>query len=216
MASTANISWLRSRLGAHARLAVEASQALLARLRRLATPRRIRRYDKLHLGSGARLLDGWANVDINGLGVLVWDLRKPLPVADGQVRLVYCEHFVEHIGRDDAVRLFSHARKAMAPGGVLRVSTPDLRKLAEDYLQGRVIDMAHGAWYPRTPCRMLNEGMRLWGHVFLYDETELMQLLRECGFAETCRVCWGESTHPELRNLESRPDFGDLIVEARA
>jgi predicted SAM-dependent methyltransferase len=62
---------------------------------------------------------------------------------------------------------------------------------------------------------MVNEGMRLWGHVFLYDEPELFSLLRECGFSDIRRVKWGESDHPELRGLESRPDFADLIVEAR-
>jgi predicted SAM-dependent methyltransferase len=188
----------------------------LARVRRLATPRRIKHYDKLHLGSGARLLSGWGNIDINGLGTLVWDLRKPLPLAAEQIRMVYTEHFIEHIERSDAASLFGHARKVMAPGGILRVSTPDLRKLTDDYLQGHVIAMEHGGWFPETPCRMLNEGMRYWGHVFVYDEPELTQLLTECGFSDIRRQRWGESEHDELCNLESRPDFGDLILEARA
>lgn len=183
--------------------------------RRLATPFLLRRHDKLHLGSGARLLKGWANVDIGGVGTLLWDLRKPLPIKDRQVRLVYTEHFIEHIGRADAQRLFTHARQVMAPGAVLRVSTPDLRKLAEDYLDGRVVQMPHGGWYPETPCQMINEAVRWWGHVFLYDEAELTRLLSECGYSDIRRVAWGESDTPELRSLESRPDFADLIIEAR-
>jgi predicted SAM-dependent methyltransferase len=184
--------------------------------RQLATPLLMRRYDKLHLGSGARLLDGWANVDIGGVGTLLWDLRNPLPLKDKRVRLVYTEHFIEHIEREDAARLLGHARQAMAPGAVLRVSTPDLRKLADDYLNGRVIQMPHGGWFPETPCQMLNQGVRWWGHLFLYDEQELVRLLSECGYSDIRRVSRGESEHPELCDLESRPDFGDLIVEARA
>jgi predicted SAM-dependent methyltransferase len=206
----------RFRIRALGRNLASIFQAMQNRLRRLATPRQIRRYDKLHLGSGARLLDGWGNVDINGLGTLVWDLRKPLPLPDGRVRLVYTEHFIEHIAREDAVKLLSHARKVMAPGAVLRVSTPDLRKLASDYIEDRIVRMEHGGWYPQSPCQMINEGMRMWGHVYLYDQAELTGLLRECGFAEVRRLNWGESEHAELRNLESRPDFGDLILEARA
>ena len=185
-------------------------------LRRIGTRQRIRRYDRLHLGSGPRLLEGWANVDIEGRGVLVWDLRKPLPLEDGQVRFVYTEQFIEHITRNDAASLFSHARKVMAPSGIVRVSTPDLARLVDDYRSGKVVRMEHGGWFPETPCRMLNEGMRLWGHTFLYDEDELAGLLRECGFHGVKRVKWGESEHLELRSLESRPDFGDLIVEAHA
>jgi predicted SAM-dependent methyltransferase len=190
--------------------------AIVARARRVNTPRRLRHYDKLHLGSGARLLDGWANLDINGRGTLVWDLRKPLPLETGKVRFVYTEHFIEHIKRDDAVRLFSHARRVMAPGGIVRVSTPDLGKLIEDYRAGRLVRMDHGGWFPETPCRMVNEAMHMWGHVFVYDQAELVDVLQECGFEGVRRVKWGESEHPELRNLESRPDFGDLILEARA
>ena len=216
MAAAAHPPPRRSALRMFVRLAIGVPWALISRVRQLGTPSRLKRYDKLHLGSGARLLDGWANLDINGLGNLVWDLRKPLPLEKAQVRFVYTEHFIEHIERDDAVRLFSHARKVMAPGGVLRVSTPDLAKLVDDYREGRLVRMEHGNWFPETPCRMLNEGMRMWGHTFVYDEEELIGLLRECGFQNVERVDWGHSEHPELRNLESRPDFADLIVEARA
>jgi predicted SAM-dependent methyltransferase len=137
-------------------------------------------------------------------------------LQSGQVRFVYSEHFIEHIDEDAARRLLSRVRSAMAPGAVIRLSTPDLAKLVDDYQAGRVVRMEHGGWFPETPCRMVNEAMRLWGHVFVYDELELVALLKECGYSDIRRVRWGESEHPELRGLESRPDFGDLIVEARA
>jgi hypothetical protein len=52
------------------------------------------------------------------------------------------------------------------------------------------------------------------GTRFLYDEAELTLLLAEAGFKSVKRVQWGESKHPELRGLETRPDFDDVIVEA--
>lgn len=198
------------------RRAIESSIFMVARVRRLATPRRIKSYDRLHLGSGGRIIDGWANVDITGLRTLAWDLRTPLPLAAHQVRFVFSEHFIEHIDRDAARRLLRQVRAAMMPGAVIRLSTPDLARLVDDYRAGRVVRMEHGGWFPETPCRMLNEGMRLWGHVFVYDEPELVTLLEGCGFTDIRRVTWGQSDHAELRDLEGRPDFGDLIVEARA
>jgi predicted SAM-dependent methyltransferase len=203
-------------LHAIARTAIEIPISVIARIKRVATPSRLKNHDRLHLGSGERILNDWANIDISGLRTITWDLRKPLPLAKGQVRFVYTEHFIEHIEREDAVRLFSRIRAAMAPDGVLRVSTPDLAKLVSDYQAGHVIKMEHGGWFPETPCRMINEGMRYWGHVFVYDEPELVALLEECGFSNIRRVKWGKSGHPELRNLESRPDFADLIFEATA
>lgn len=198
------------------RAAIEIPVSIVARVRRLATPARLKHYDKLHLGSGGRIIDGWANVDITGLRTIPWDLRNPLPLDPGQVRFVYSEHFLEHIDREAARRLLKRVRESMASGAAIRLSTPDLAKLVNDYRSGKVIRMEHGGWFPETPCRMLNEGMRLWGHVFLYDEPELVALLEECGFSDIRRVNWGESDHREFRGLESRPDFADLIVEARA
>lgn len=198
------------------RKAIEFPVSVVARVRRLETPARLKKHDRLHLGSGGRLLDGWANIDITGLRTITWDLRNPLPLAPGQVRFVYSEHFIEHIDRGDARRLLTQVRGAMAPGAAIRLSTPDLVRLVEDYRAGRVVRMEHGGWFPETPCQMLNEGMRLWGHEFVYDETELVALLKECGFSDIRRVERGQSDHPELRDLESRPDFGDLIVEAKA
>jgi predicted SAM-dependent methyltransferase len=196
--------------------AIEAPISIIARIKRRSTPKKLKKHDKLHLGSGGRIIDGWANIDITGLRTIPWDLRNPLPLARGQVRLVYSEHFIEHIDRGAAHRLFSRVRDAMVSGGVIRVSTPDLAKLIKDYQAGRVVRMEHGGWFPETPCRMVNECMRLWGHTFIYDEPELVALLGECGFSAIHRVKWGESEQPELRGLESRPDFDDLILEARA
>ncbi len=215
MASSAKLDGAAVRLisGAKNR-AARALGAISTRLRRLRAPSRLKSHDRLHLGSGGRLLEGWANIDINGLGDIVWDLTRPLPISVDRVRFVYSEHFIEHIDRADAKRLLGQVRRVMAPGSVIRISTPDLKMLIDDYQAGRLIRMDHGQWYPATLCQMVNEAMHCWGHVFLYDEPELRAVLSECGFTGVRRVKWGESEFPELRGLESRPDFGDLILEA--
>lgn len=195
---------------------VSRASAASDRLRRVVTPVKLRNYDRVHLGSGPRQIPGWANLDIAGTGNLIWDLRKPLPLGRNTIRFVYTEHFIEHITREDAKKLLIHCRSAMAPDAVIRVSTPDLRELALRYVNGDLINVPHGGWYPKTLCQMVNEGMRMWGHTYVYDEEELCNLLTEAGFIDIKKVSWGESEHPELRGLETRPDFQDLIFEARS
>lgn len=206
----------RKSIGLASQLVIDRVRMPFLPLLSIGTRARLGGFDRLHLGSGNRLLPGWANLDIGGSGTLLWDLRKPLPIRSRRIRLVYSEHFIEHIPRSDAATLLTHARRTMIEGAHLRISTPDLRKLASDYLAGQVVRMDHGSWYPDTPCQMINEGMRLWGHVYLYDEPELTALLQECGFTNIRRVKWGESDVADLRGLESRPDFDDLILEATA
>lgn len=159
-------------------------------------------------------MEGWANLDIAGGGNLIWDLRKPLPLSQNSIRFVFSEHFIEHISREDGERLLANCWQAMAPGAVIRVSTPDLRVMVQDYLDGKLIEIPHAGYYPRTLCQMVNEGMRLWGHTFIYDEPELRDLLAGAGFKDIKRVSPGESEHAELRGLETRPNFDDLILEA--
>lgn len=172
-------------------------------------------HTRLHLGCGRNVLAGWANVDAEGGdGVIAWDLRRPLPAADASFDYVFSEHFIEHVTRDEALRLLRECVRVLKPGGVLRTSTPDLRKLVSEYLAGRLDEWRDVEWLPATPCRLLNEGMRSWGHQFVYDEPELRLLLAEAGFVAVERVAWRESTHTALRAIECRPLHAEIIVEA--
>lgn len=60
---------------------------------------------------------------------------------------------------------------------------------------------------------MLNIAFRWWGHRWLYDREELHRRLGEAGFDRLEDVAPGQSTRPELRNLETRPD-SLLVCEA--
>jgi predicted SAM-dependent methyltransferase len=135
-------------------------------------------------------------------------------VEAGTVRFIFNEHFIEHITQPEAAALLSECCRLLVPGGVLRVSTPSLRKLIEEYLLSRTTEWIDVGWAPATPCQMLNESMRLWGHKFLYDAAELKSLLRACGFAEIVDVEWRQSRHDELRSLECRPFHDEIILEA--
>jgi predicted SAM-dependent methyltransferase len=172
-------------------------------------------HPRLHLGCGKNVLPGWANVDLDGPSpVIKWDLTSPLPLPPDSVSLIFNEHFIEHITREHGRNLLRDCHRILKPGGVLRISTPSLKKLIDEYLSNRTSEWSDVNWIPKTPCQMMNEGMRLWGHQFLYDVPEFERLLSECGFAQITHVPWRESQHSELRNLECRPFHQEIIVEA--
>ena len=185
-------------------------------LRSSMTPFALTRYDNLHLGCGPRKIEGWANVDLYGFGNITWDLRKPLPVKPRSIQFIYSEHFIEHIPRDAALKLMKNCRNLLTSDGVIRLSTPSLRRLAEDYVARKFPELPKETWNPTTLCSMVNEGMRSWGHQYLYDEEELALLLSQAGFSDLKRAEWGNSEHLQLRGLETRPYHGDIIIEARA
>jgi predicted SAM-dependent methyltransferase len=170
---------------------------------------------RLHLGCGGNLLPGWANVDFNGNAhVLEHDLTRTLPLAAKSIEFIYTEHFIEHVTREQAVSFLSDCFRVLKPGGTIRISTPNLRRLIDDYLTGPQPEWNMWDWAPKTSCQMINAGMRLWGHVFIYDSDEMNLVLTEAGFREMNRVAWGESKYPELRGLETRQYHDDIIVES--
>ena len=187
-------------------------------LSNLLTTEAVRRVEKLHIGSGPHLLEGWFNIDnqpYQGI-VLVHDVRDGLPFAD--VRFIYAEHFIEHIPYRDAVLFLKQCRSILRSDGILRLSTPNLDWVwRHNYHPNEWSDESEAV----RDCFWMNRAFRGWGHQFLYNLPALTETLHEAGFATVVMCRYGESEHPELTNVEGHekyPDDDDLphvvVVEA--
>lgn len=169
---------------------------------------------KLHLGCGPHIFDGWKNFDLApGPGGVSMDLTGNLPFQNESVDFIFSEHFIEHLTREQGQKFFQECYRILKTGSVMRISTPDLDYIFRCYKVGRVTDWAP-TWNPKSPAAMVNEGLRLWGHQFVYDLDELREGLLLAGFNDVRKSAWRKSKFEELKNLEVRPNIGDLIVEA--
>lgn len=153
-----------------------------ARARRRATARAVDRPLRLHLGSGGNNLDGWVNVDLVGARAdVAWDLRRPLPFADGAAEAVFLEHVLEHLTVEDGLGVLRHARRVLADGGILRVGVPDAGLYATGYVAGPdTLERLR----PRRPTRMLalSEVFQEHGHLSAWDGETLCLVMAEAGF----------------------------------
>ncbi len=96
-------------------------------------------------------------------------------------------------------RMLSEVRRTLAPGGILRLTTPDLRRYAISYLNGggffsehrdRMIEVLTPApLMPARPAFMVNQIFNFYGHRWIYDADELRYVLASAGFASAMRVC---------------------------
>jgi hypothetical protein len=119
---------------------------------------------KLNLGCGAKVPDGWVNVD-SSLGArlakiplfrsfnrklklfqLDWDekiylhdLTKRFPWADSSVETVYSSHTLEHFTKKDGRRFLSECHRVLCQGGIIRIVAPSLRHEVVEYLEGRTL-----------------------------------------------------------------------------
>jgi predicted SAM-dependent methyltransferase len=169
---------------------------------------------KVNVGSGLehRLGLDWKNLDILRGADIRADVRKGLPFEDGSVDFIYSEHFIEHVSFDEGRFYFGECHRVLKPGGVVRTATIDLAYALERYAQ----DWSNQTWVRdhsfETACEMLNAVFYMWQHKFIYDEEALKRSMVKGGFQaiESCHL--SRSRHPELVNLETRPE-SRLILE---
>ena len=172
---------------------------------------------RLHVGCGPQLLEGWINIDnqpYKGIDAVV-DIRNGVPYED--LEFIFAEHFIEHLAYEDAKSFLRDCRRALAPHGVLRLTTPNL-----DWVW--LTQYHPGQWQHRSEavrdCFWMNKAFRGWGHQFLYNEQTLTECLHEAGFATVEPVRYGESRHDALRGIERHEQYPDahilhiVIVEA--
>jgi SAM-dependent methyltransferase len=159
---------------------------------------------RLHLGSGQVHLDGWLNIDLLPLpGVdLALDVTTDLPFSD--VDAVYAEHFLEHLEPEEAVRLLARIHGVLAPGGTLRLSTPNL-----DYVWATLYVRNAAPAEKVERALSLNRAFYGWQHRCLWNRELLALVLETLGFEDLRWPGYGESEHAHLRGLERHPPYPD-------
>lgn len=173
----------------------------------------VRSATKLHLGCGANILDGWLNVDLVKTysfppemqeiipSIFIMDATKTFPFPDNKFEYVYCEDFLEHFEQKDGLSIFAECFRVLKPGGVWRLSTPNLDWILEhlDFRTREKIDFGH--WN--------------WGHKLIYSEIYARSCLEAVGFSvKKCK--FRESEHDVFVDIDSREDqeYLNLILEA--
>lgn len=170
---------------------------------------------RLNVGCGRFPLAGWINLDIQELPTVdrVVDVRAGLPFRDAAA--VYAEHFLEHLTFGEALDFLAAAHAALAPGGKLRLSTPNLEWVWATH---------DPAWPEEAEARrrtfVANRAFYGWQHRFIWTRPLLAEAMAASGFDQVAFHRYGESDDPALSGLEQHDVYPDspekphvLIVE---
>jgi predicted SAM-dependent methyltransferase len=181
----------------------------------------------LQVASSSNRINGWLNTDINYNAPLYLDCTRHLPMKNEGVNIIFGEHFIEHISRKEAIAFLQESFRVLAPGGSIRLSTPDIKTYVHVYLNDPEKLRLMNKWtreigysYTYHNADLLNRVFHDDQHKYLYDELVLAAFLMEAGFVDIKRYCVGESNNPLLKRLErhaigSIEDEFTLILEAR-
>ena len=181
---------------------------------------------KLHLGCGGHVLKGWLNSDMSpeSTDVLGLDAASSFPFSADTFAYVYSEHVIGSLSLEGAAVMLGECFRVLAPGGRLRIVTPDLAFLTDLYgrnlseMQKRYVE-----WFsaetgsPRGEIGFVVNGyMRAWGLQVVYDARMLRDALATAGFSDVTSRGLNESGHAALRDLanERRLPEGLLRLES--
>jgi predicted SAM-dependent methyltransferase len=126
----------------------------------------------LNLGGGGNCLDGCLTVDIDPRADVYVDLSKRLPFADSSIDAIFCEEAIEHISLELGRKLLQECWRILKPGGVIRLTTPDLNWFASRVSQSQ------------SSCYEINQIFYEHGHRYLYTREALQFYCQEAGFID--------------------------------
>lgn len=183
---------------------------------------------KLHIGCGENVIDDWLNSDFFPLSdkILQLDATKAFPFSNESLDYIFSEHMIEHISYANGFAMLNECYRTLKNNGKIRISTPNLQFLIDLYkpnkseLQKEYIVWATDNFINEAPCYddifVINNFVRDWGHLFIYDEKTLRFSMEKAGFTDLVKCSLNESQNELLRNLENeeRMPKGFLRLES--
>lgn len=189
-------------------------------------------FSGLHVGCGNFYLPEWINTDMLGNPKVDFplDISVELPLPDASFNVLYGCEVVEHITLEEARLFLPEAYRVLKPGGVIRLTTPDLTEVCKIFLgqkDGVTTDNFGEVWLEGEFSAeiWINAQFRFWGHQHLYTFASLSEEMEAAGFEDVvvCEPNVTKSEWPQLNGLDARygkdaPSWiydSTLVVEAR-
>jgi len=136
------------------------------------------------------------------------DATKPFPFASNSLEAIYSSHVLEHFDRNEASFFLSECSRVLQPQGVVRILVPDFRKQILDYCDHGDMDLFMEKSLLTEPrpqsfsqkLKLAIVGVR--NHLWMYDETSLIKLLKRVGFSDVRPIPPGQTRIKEPGKLD--------------
>jgi len=140
---------------------------------------------KLHLGAGAKYLQGYTHIDINKHPHIDYekDVRDLSFLKAGSVEEIYASHVLEHFTRTEILDVLTEWTRVLCVNGVLRLAVPDFEAVVAEYQINKNLNAVLGLLY----------GGQDYPHNFhyqAYDFDRLKGLLEKAGLVDVQKYDW--------------------------
>lgn len=148
---------------------------------------------KLHLGCGKKIIPGWINIDAvqQAHGVLMDDVAILSKIEDTSSDEIYACHVLEHFGRNNIKPVLETWFRKLKPGGLIRISVPDVQAVFEKYQQGTPLIILMGLLYG-------GQRNEYDYHKVGFDFETLSSTMSSVGFIDIKRYEWQNLDHSHM------------------
>ena len=110
---------------------------------------------------------------------------------DNFVELIYSSHLISYFNADEIEKLLSSWNRVLKSNGILRISVPDFKVIADLYSNGKYsLDYFLGPLYGK-----MTMGNDIIYHKIVYDWLSLKNLLEKGNFREVVKYDWKDVEH---------------------
>ena len=97
----------------------------------------VHKLNYLNLGCGFNFHKEWINMDMNSNSpyVISHNILKKIPFHSNQFDVIYNSHVLEHFPKEKVSNFVRECFRVLKPGGIMRVSVPDLENIVNEYLK---------------------------------------------------------------------------------
>jgi len=182
---------------------------------------------KLNVGGGSRWeREGWKVLDYRAKNSkkFIKGYADKIHLKKNTCDVIFCSHVIEHIAHVKLEKVFLEFNRVLNKKGIVRILTPDLKKLAKAYVNkdkfffkkvenelGKLrTDLGWGGKFmnfvvaPGQDTIVMDNKLENFlcglSHQYLYDFEMIKIMLTNCGFSEIKQMKFCKSTLPELEN----------------
>lgn len=166
---------------------------------------------RLELGAG-RSREGWTTIDLANADIRLDLTAEPIPFPDNSVDHIYSSHTFEHFTYPEPMRqILAECRRCLKPGGVFDICVPNARPYIEAYCAKAPFpypaDRLHLpalVTHTNGHIDIINYIAYMGGiHKYMFDEENLLNILRNAGFADVRLRGFNPETDHPWRDMES-------------
>ncbi len=181
----------------------------------------------LEIGANETSRAGWIATDISWRCQNYLDVARTWPIESGSINNIFADNVIEHLGLEANRKLFVEAFRVVKTGGTIRLITPNIGELVNQYQSGLaanaelVEELREEHYLISHDIDLLRFAFQDDGHHegYLWDFRSLTSELEHAGFSNVIQFPLGVSHNPELQDTDSRVGIpiADvmLAVEAR-